>query len=89
MMARLEPIWRENILPELQQGRTVLVAVHGIAIRALDEMIRNGGGERMKEIANAVPVIYDWRNGAVDPASRRVLRTAEACAPAAGPDGSH
>ena len=89
MMARLEPIWRENILPELQQGRTVLVAVHGIAIRALDEMIRNGGGERMKEIANAAPVIYDWRNGAVDPASRRVLRTAEAAAPASGPDGSH
>ncbi len=90
IMARLEPIWRENILPELTRGRTVLVAVHGIAIRALDEMIRDGGGERMKEIANAAPVIYDWRNGRVDPASRRVLRAAEpGGVPAAGPDGFH
>ena len=89
MMARLEPIWLDRILPELRQGRTVLLAVHGIAIRALDEMIRNGGGERMKEIANAAPVIYDWRNGAVDPRSRRVLRPADAGAPATGPDGSH
>jgi hypothetical protein len=51
----------------------VLVAVHGIAIRGLDEMIRAGGGERLKEIGNAAPVIYEWRDGIVDAASRRVL----------------
>jgi bisphosphoglycerate-dependent phosphoglycerate mutase len=73
MMARLEPVWRGCILPELAPGRTVLVAVHGIAIRALDEMIRDGRGERMKEIVNAAPIVYDGRNGVVEPASRRVL----------------
>ena len=89
MMARVEPVWRNDILPELARGRTVLLAVHGIAIRALDEMIRNGGGERMKEIANAAPVIYDWRGGAVDAASRRVLRPAGLPESGGGPDGTH
>ena len=90
MMARVEPVWRESILPALAEGRTVLVAVHGIAIRAMDEMIRGGGGERMKEIGNAAPVVYEWRDGAVDALSRRILRPA-GLAPAApsGPDGSH
>jgi 2,3-bisphosphoglycerate-dependent phosphoglycerate mutase len=90
MMARIEPVWREEILPQLAGGRTVLVAVHGIAIRALDEMIRDGGGERMKEIANAAPVLYDWRGGVVDAASRRVLRPVGVVhVPGGGPDGSH
>ena len=89
MMARVEPVWRNDILPELARGRTVLLAVHGIAIRALDEMIRNGGGERMKEIANAAPVIYDWRGGEVDAGSRRVLRPAGLPESGGGPDGTH
>ena len=91
IMARIEPIWREVIVPELSQGRTVLVAVHGIAIRALDEMIRGGAGERMKEIGNAAPVIYDWRGGVVDASSRRVLRPLGApviTLAGGGPDGS-
>jgi 2,3-bisphosphoglycerate-dependent phosphoglycerate mutase len=73
IMDRVEPVWREAILPDLSAGRNVLVAVHGIAIRGLDEMIRAGGGERLKEIGNAAPVIYEWRDGIVDAASRRVL----------------
>jgi 2,3-bisphosphoglycerate-dependent phosphoglycerate mutase len=88
MMARLEPVWRGCILPELARGRTVLVAVHGIAIRALDEMIRNGRGERMKEIVNAAPIVYDGRNGVVEPASRRVLQPGTAGRIPKGPDGS-
>ena len=90
MMARVEPVFRERILPDLASGRTVLVAAHGIAIRAMDEMIRQGSGERMKEIINAAPVIYDWRGGQLEAASRRVLRPASLRAhPPAGPDGSH
>lgn len=90
MMARVEPVFRERILPEVSAGRVVLVAAHGIAIRALDEMIREGGGERMKEIVNAAPIIYDWRGGRVDASSRRILRPAGVpVAAAVGPDGSH
>jgi 2,3-bisphosphoglycerate-dependent phosphoglycerate mutase len=89
MMARLEPLWREQIVADLAQGRTVLVAVHGIAIRALDEMIRAGGGERLKEISNAAPVVYDWRDGRVDASSRRVLRPLGSSGARGGPDGSH
>lgn len=94
MMARIEPIWRGTILPDLSQGRTVLVAVHGIAIRALDEMIRGGAGERMREIGNAAPIIYDCRDGVVDASSRRVLQPVGVVIAAAvggrgGPDGSH
>ncbi len=90
MMARLEPLWRASILPDLAGGQTVLVAAHGIAIRALDEMIRGGEGERMNEIGNAAPVIYEWRNGRVNPDSRRVLRPGSAAAGSpSGPDGSH
>lgn len=90
IMARIEPVWHGEIVPELRRGRTVMMAGHGIAIRALDEMIRQGSGERMKEIANAAPVIYEVRNGGVIAASRRVLRPDGQPAVAAwGPDGSH
>ncbi len=95
MMARIAPVWHGEILPALAAGRPVLVAVHGIAIRALDEMIRasagEGGGERMREIPNAAPVVYRWRDGRVDPASRRVLLPPAAAAAKVapgGPDGS-
>ena len=93
IMERIQPVWRGDILPALAAGRSVMVAVHGIAIRALDEMIRAGTGERMKEIANAAPIIYECRpGGRVVAESRRILKL-NGAAPAsttrpAGPDGS-
>lgn len=92
MMDRIAPVWQAEILPALASGKPVLVAVHGIAIRALDEMIRAadaGRGERMREIPNAAPVVYRWQNGRVDAASRQVLLPVVAAPrPAGGPDGS-
>ncbi|MBM3797771.1 MAG: 2,3-bisphosphoglycerate-dependent phosphoglycerate mutase, partial [Acidobacteria bacterium] len=92
MMERIAPVWQQEILPALAAGKPVLVAVHGIAIRALDEMIREGsggGGERMREIPNAAPVVYRWQGGRVDASSRQVLLpVAVAPPPAGGPDGS-
>ena len=38
-LARCAPFWRESVLPELQAGRSVLIAAHGHSIRALVKQV--------------------------------------------------
>jgi 2,3-bisphosphoglycerate-dependent phosphoglycerate mutase len=88
IMARILPVYVESILPALSRGESVLVAVHGIAIRAIDETIRAATGERLREIPNAVPIVYNVRRGLPVAESRRLLQEEIGAAGTAGPDGS-
>ncbi|MFT3803598.1 MAG: 2,3-diphosphoglycerate-dependent phosphoglycerate mutase [Burkholderiaceae bacterium] len=73
-MERVMEVWREDLLPLLRQGRTVLLVGHGNALRALVGIVEKLD-ERMLarlEIPNGTPIVYDF-DDALTPASGRVL----------------
>ena len=62
-------------------GRNVLVVAHGNTIRAFDELLRGGSGERLDRVPTAHPLLYEW-NG--NPAGvQRTMFTVSNQAPAA------
>ena len=58
--ARTLPYYEAEILPRLQQGKTVLIAAHGNSLRALVMAIENLSPEEIiaREIATGEPIIY-------------------------------
>lgn len=81
---RVLPYWRENILPALTPGRTVLVAAHGNSLRALVKHLDGVSEEDILKlnIPTGVPLVYtlDDRHRPID---SRYLGDAEAVAAAA------
>lgn len=59
--ARVIPHFTQNIWPEIQAGRTVIVAAHGNSLRALIMHIERMSGDEIltREVATAAPIIYD------------------------------
>jgi 2,3-bisphosphoglycerate-dependent phosphoglycerate mutase len=60
-LARVQPYWQDRIVPELLQGRHVLVAAHGNSLRALAKMIEGISDEEITEfnIPTGVPRLYE------------------------------
>jgi 2,3-bisphosphoglycerate-dependent phosphoglycerate mutase len=60
-LARVQPYWQDRIVPELLQGRHVLVAAHGNSLRALVKMIEGISDEEITElnIPTGVPRLYE------------------------------
>lgn len=59
-LERVLPYWAENIVPELDAGRTVLVAAHGNSLRALVKHLDGISDEEIVElnIPTGVPLVY-------------------------------
>ncbi|MHA6792529.1 phosphoglyceromutase [Pseudonocardia bannensis] len=61
VVKRLVPYWEEAIVPDLQAGRTVLVAAHGNSLRALVKQLDGISDADIAElnIPTGIPLRYD------------------------------
>lgn len=59
-LERVLPYWAENIVPELDAGRTVLIAAHGNSLRALVKHLDGISDDDISElnIPTGVPLVY-------------------------------
>jgi 2,3-bisphosphoglycerate-dependent phosphoglycerate mutase len=60
-VARFLPAWHEQIVPELQAGRRVLIAAHGNSLRALVKYLDNVSDVEIPglNIPTGVPLVYE------------------------------
>ena len=83
VMRRAMPFWQEQILPQLEKGKNILVVSHGNTIRSLVkhiEGISDGDIEKI-EIATAAPLLYEMDE------SMRLVRGSLTILPAGEKDG--
>lgn len=61
---RVVPYFKDAILPQLVQGKNVLVVAHGNSLRSLIMFIENLTPEQIlsRELACCVPVVYDFND---------------------------
>lgn len=66
--ARSIPYFENNILPLLEQGRSVFVAAHGNSLRSIMMKLDNLSEEEVMklELATGRPVIYNFHNGSYE-----------------------
>lgn len=58
---RVIPYWEERIMPEIKNGKRVVISAHGNSIRAIVRIIDNISGVNIAkvEIPTASPLVYD------------------------------
>lgn len=83
-LVRVHPCWEERIVPELEQGRNVLIAAHGNSLRALVKMLEGVSDADITEfnIPTGAPRIYEF-DAALEPVRAEYLGDADAIAAAA------
>lgn len=59
--ARVMPYWNEKIVPELSNGRSILISAHGNSLRALVMHLENLSKDEIlqTEIPTGVPKVYE------------------------------
>ncbi len=83
VVARLLPYWDDALVPDLREGRTVLVAAHGNSLRALVKHLDDIDEAAIVElnIPTGEPLVYDldddMRPVQVLPVEERYLRSPE------------
>ena len=60
-VARFVPYWNHALVPEVQKGKSVLIAAHGNSLRALVKHLDNISDEEIVElnIPTGVPLVYE------------------------------
>ncbi|MGB5078619.1 MAG: 2,3-diphosphoglycerate-dependent phosphoglycerate mutase [Sphingorhabdus sp.] len=60
-IARVLPYWESTIIPELQQGKTVLISAHGNSLRALVKHLSGISDDEITglEIPTGQPIVYE------------------------------
>ena len=60
-VARTVPYYRENIIPHIKQGKTVIISAHGNSLRALVKYFDNVSDADITElnIPTGIPLIYE------------------------------
>lgn len=60
-VARVVPLWQNEILPQLDTGRKILVAAHGNSLRALIQHIEKMTPEQIMEVnvPTGIPLVYE------------------------------
>lgn len=84
-LARVEPCWRERLVPALAGGRDLLVVAHGNSLRALVKMLDGISDAAIVElnIPTGVPILYELDSRQRPSAPRRYLGDAAAIEAAA------
>jgi 2,3-bisphosphoglycerate-dependent phosphoglycerate mutase len=61
VVARVEPYWQSDIVPELKSGKTVMIAAHGNSLRAIVKMLDNLSEEEIAKvnIPTGIPLVYE------------------------------
>ena len=77
---RVEPYWRSDILPQLQVGKTVIIAAHGNSLRALVKLLFDVSDADIMgvEIPTGNPLLIDLDTSGTRPVSARYLDTERA-----------
>jgi 2,3-bisphosphoglycerate-dependent phosphoglycerate mutase len=83
-LARVLPLWNEQIAPRLRAGQNVLIVAHGNSLRAMVKMLDNVPESEIVElnIPTGVPLLYEL-DAALRPMSHRYLGDQEAIKAAA------
>lgn len=83
-VARVMPLWNDELAPALRSGQRLLVAAHGNSMRALVKYLDGISDQDIVglNIPNGVPLVYEL-DAELRPISRRYLGDAEAVAAAA------
>jgi 2,3-bisphosphoglycerate-dependent phosphoglycerate mutase len=83
-LARVEPYWKDRIVPELRKGKNVLISAHGNSLRALVKMLEGVSDADITElnIPTGAPRIYEFDTG-FKPVRSEYLGDAAAVAAAA------
>lgn len=70
-LARVQPLWNDEIAPRIRNGERVLVAAHGNSLRALVKMLSGISDEEITglNIPTGVPLVYE-----LDDALREISR---------------
>lgn len=65
---RTLPYFKEQIIPHLEKGKTVLIAAHGNSLRSIVMFIENLSQEEVValELSTGDPRIYSYKNGRYD-----------------------
>ena len=60
-LARVEPLWEQQVAPMLREGRNVLIFAHGNSLRAMVKMLDGMSEAEILEfnIPTGVPIVYD------------------------------
>ena len=84
VLERLLPYWENAIVPDLREGKTVLVVAHGNSMRALVKHLDGVSDEDIVElnIPTGIPLVYEL-DDEMRPISRRYLGDPEAAQAAA------
>jgi 2,3-bisphosphoglycerate-dependent phosphoglycerate mutase len=74
-LARVEPWWRERLVPVLADGRDLLVVAHGNSLRALVKMLDGMSDAAIVEfnIPTGVPIVYELGRDLKPASARRFL----------------
>jgi 2,3-bisphosphoglycerate-dependent phosphoglycerate mutase len=83
-VARVMPLWEQELAPAIGNGQRLLIAAHGNSIRALVKYLDGISDADIVglNIPNGVPLVYEL-DAELKPISRRYLGDAEAVAKAA------
>src|SRR5699024_2253791 len=85
VVTRLVPYWYDNIVPDLAQGKTVLVVAHGNSLRALVQHLEAISDVDIAELnlPTAVPFVYEIQDNMRPTGTARFLDPDAAAAGAA------
>lgn len=74
-LARVEPIWNEEIAPRVKSGESLIIAAHGNSLRALVKILMNVSDEEIVgvEIPTGNPLVFEFDNGSLAPKSATYL----------------
>jgi 2,3-bisphosphoglycerate-dependent phosphoglycerate mutase len=83
VLERVLPYWRETVLPQLRDGRQVLIVAHGNSLRALVKMLDGMSESDIVEfnIPTGIPMLYEL-DEQLQPLGRRFLGDSQAIAAA-------
>jgi len=64
-VARFVPYWTETIAPDIERGRSVLIAAHGNSLRALVKFLDGLSDQEVVDlnIPTAIPLVYELDEG--------------------------
>ena len=74
-LARVEPLWKEEIAPRVKAGESLLIAAHGNSLRALVKILMNVSDEAIVgiEIPTGNPLVFEFDLGSLHPKAARYL----------------
>ena len=73
LVMRTIPFWTDEITPDLQKGKSVLIVAHGTSLRGLVKHIENLDEEAVRKLnlPNGIPFVYNIDRGTLRPTGRR------------------